>query len=353
LRVLLVCPRYFPYIGGGEAHVKEIGERLVKKGYEVEVLSCDPTLKLPEQMDINGVHVRRFKAWAPYEAYFFSSSLSKYLKEIPKADIIHAHSYQAFPAYYASQSKSKAKLVFTPHYVGGGGTFFRNLLYKPYSYVGQRIFNKSTKVVSVSKYENIMLKETFHVPDEKLVLIPNGVNIDEFENLKKTAKKSSILCVSRIEKYKGIQNAVKALAKMGNDLTLEIVGKGPYKKDLINLVQKLGVDNRVYFYEDLSRDSLIEKYASAGVFCLLSEKECYGITVAEALCAGTPCIVTKTTALTEWVDNKNCFGINYPVDIDELVLTLNQALQAKVENIRVPNWDEIVSQLEVVYNSII
>jgi glycosyltransferase involved in cell wall biosynthesis len=351
LRILLVSPRYFPYIGGVEAHVKEISERLVKRGYDVEVLSCDPSLGLPEEMDINGVHVRLFKAWAPNEAYFFSNSLSKYLKNLKSVDIIHAHSYQAFPAYYAS--KSKSKLVFTPHYVGGGGTFFRNLLYTPYRYIGKKIFNKSSKVICVAKYELNALKETFQINDEKLVLIPNGVSLSEFEGLTKHIKKDpTLLCVSRGEKYKGIQNAVHALTKMDADVNLEIVGKGPYKKDLVNLVHKLDLSERVHFYENLSRDSLLEKYASANVFCLLSEKECYGITVAEALCAGTPCVVTKTTALAEWVDNKNCLGVNYPIDIDELAGTLKKASRMHVEDVHVPDWDEIVCQLEELYNSI-
>jgi glycosyltransferase involved in cell wall biosynthesis len=354
LQILLVSPRYFPYIGGVEAHVKEISERLVTKGYAVEVLSCDPSLGLPEHAVINGVHVRRFKAWAPHEAYYFSRSLAKYLKKVSSPDIIHAHSYQAFPAYYASQTNSKAKLVFTPHYVGGGGTYFRNLLYTPYRYFGQRIFNKSTKIVCVAKYELNTLKEKFNLDNEKLVLIPNGVSLSEFEQLKKPIKKSqTILCVSRLEKYKGVQNAVQALTKMGDEVQLEIVGTGPYKPDLTNLVHNLGLDSRVTFYENLSRNELLERYASAGEFCLLSERECYGITIAEALCAGTPCIVAKTTALTEWVDNTNCLGVDYPININELVGTLKKALQIQVENVQVPDWNEIVSQLDVLYQSIL
>ena len=37
MKITQVCPRYHPYIGGIETHVREISERLVKRGFELEI----------------------------------------------------------------------------------------------------------------------------------------------------------------------------------------------------------------------------------------------------------------------------------------------------------------------------
>ena len=81
MKIAQVCPRYHPYIGGVETHVKEVSERLAKRGHEVEVLTTDPRGDLPKQEIIDGVIVRRFKSWAPGEAYYFSGALKRYLTE--------------------------------------------------------------------------------------------------------------------------------------------------------------------------------------------------------------------------------------------------------------------------------
>jgi len=354
MKILQVCPRYHPYIGGIEVHVKEISERLVERGFEMEVLSCDPSGKLPRDEIVNGVRVRRFKSWAPNEAYYFSKELKKHLmKNSDNFDIVHAHSYGAFPALYAAQAKCKNKLVFTPHYVGGGGTFFRNLLHIPYRLITSELFTRADKVICVSKYEMEVLRSRFKVEYEKLEFIRNGVRLSEFSRLKKIRKNCKvILCVSRLEKYKGVQHTVIALQKLDHSIFLEIVGKGPYRNSLIKLAKKLNVYNRVRFYQDLQREELLQRYAMADVFVLASEREAMPITIAEALAAKVPCIVSKIPFLLEWIDNENCFGIECPINNDELVNLLNKVIVTTIKGVELPDWNDVTYDLEEVYNSL-
>ena len=351
MRIAQVSPRYYPYIGGVETHVKEVSERLVKKGFEVEVLTTDPSGKLARDEIINGVKVKRFKAWAPNEAYYFSRDLKKYLmKNSDSFDIVHAHSYHAFPSLYAAQAKDENKLIFTAHFHGTGHTFFRKLLHIPYKFVGKGIFEKADKIVCVSNYERNLVVKHFEVNEKKVVVIPNGVNLEEFKGLKKRSKYyRAILYVGRLEKYKGVQYLVKALPKMSQDTILEIVGKGPYKKSLIKLISQLNIKDRVRFSQDLPRNELLQKYADADVFVLLSEHEAYGISVAEALCAKTPCIVANTSALEEWIDDENCFGIDFPINLDELVSLINNVIGKNAKALKISNWNEIAEKLVSLY----
>jgi glycosyltransferase involved in cell wall biosynthesis len=351
MKILQVCPKYYPETGGVEEHVKNISERLAEK-FEVSVFATDPTGKLPKEELVNNVKVIRFKSWAPCEAYYFSTTLKKHLtKHSDSFDIVHAHNYGALPALYAAQTKGKNKLVFTPHYHGTGHTFIRALLHKPYKFLGKTIFEKADKIVCVSNYEKGLIINNFKVDEEKIVVIPNGVNLEEFRGLKRTKKKNykTILCVGRLEEYKGIQYLIKVLPLLEGDVDLEIVGKGPYKEKLVKLARKLNVTERVKFFQDLPRNKLLQRYANADVFILLSKHEAYGLSVAEALCAGIPCIVANTSALTEWVDSENCFGIDYPIDLDALADLIMKVIGKGVCKSAVLDWNEAANRLTKLY----
>jgi glycosyltransferase involved in cell wall biosynthesis len=90
-------------------------------------------------------------------------------------------------------------------------------------------------------------------------------------------------------------------------------------------------------------------YARASVFVLLSKHEAFSIVVAESLASKTPCIVTNASALTEWVDNKNCFGIDYPVSSDKLAELINRAIGHSVGDLKLWDWDMVVADLKQIY----
>jgi glycosyltransferase involved in cell wall biosynthesis len=353
MRIAQVTPRYHPYIGGIETYVREVSEKLVKKGFNVEILTTDPSGNLPKDETINGVHVKRFKSWAPGEAYYFSRDLKKYLAENSKGyDIVHAHNYHALPALYAAQTKASNRLFFSPYYHAAGHTFFRSLLHILYRYVGRRIFEKADKVICISDYEKGLIVNHFQLNDEKIVIIPGGVNLEDFKSLKKRKKNlRTILYVGRLEKYKGVQYLIKAMPKLDDDIILEIVGKGSYRKSLIKLTKKLNMQGRVRFCHDLSREELLQKYMDANVFVMLSKHESYCISVAEALASRIPCIVANTSALKQWIDNKNCFGINYPIEITELTNLINKVICMRVKDIRLHRWEEVMLRLVRLYEN--
>lgn len=360
MKVAQVCPIYYPHIGGVETYVKEISERLAKKGFEVEVLTTDPRGDLPKEDAINSVGIRRFKSWAPSQAYYFSTALKRYLKE--KSDnyhLVHAYNYHAFPALYAARAKGRNKLVFTPNYHGRGHSPFRNLLHIPYRYMAKSVFQKAERVTFVSNYEKDLATSRFAIDDGKALVIPCGIDLKEFDGMKKDRKSdfSTILYVGRMEKYKGVQYLINALPYLDENVRLEIVGKGPYRRILKQLVNKLRVADRTIFSADLPREKLLQKYAEASLFVMLSRHEAYGIAVAEALAAKTPCIVATSSALTEWVDDKNCFGIDYPIQVNRLTYLIKKILTRPevTESVamRVLDWNEVAEKVAAVYRDIV
>jgi len=347
VKVVQICPRYYPYIGGLETHVENISKRLAKK-YDVSVYTTDPSGKFPRNEEITGVNVRRFKCITPSDAYHFSFGLLRELKK-SKFDIVHGHTFHAFPLFFSRYSQ-RQKYVVTPHYHGIGHTAFRHFLLKFYKPIGKKALEEAEKIICVSKYERTRLLNDFRLEEKKVIVIPNGVDVEDFKNLKKERSHlKRILYVGRLEKFKGIDYLIKSLPKLDDDVSLEIIGKGRYEKQLVKLVDKLELKNRVIFQQNISRMKLLERYAGADLFVYLSNNEAFGISVAEALASKIPCIVANISALQEWVDNENCFGVNYPINVNVLVNFINEVIGREIKGVELLDWDDVVRELIKIY----
>ena len=354
-KIAYVCPRFPPYIGGVETHVYEISKR-ISKHFDVEILTTDPGGKLPKVEIIENLTVRRFKAVAPSGAYYFSLDLYRFLKRNSKKyAIIHFHNYHSLTSFLSTISKSKHnKVIFTPHYHGKAHSLVRNLLIHLYHItLGKKIFAAADKVICVSEYEKSLVLRKFKV-EKKLEVIPNGIDLEQFRKIKNVKKdEKTILYVGRLEKYKGVQYIIQAL-KYLNDWKLIIVGSGGYEKRLIELAKNLNVSNKIKFLKNLPKEELIRLYKRSSVFVLLSKYEAYGITVAESLLAGTPCIVAKSSALIEWIDNKNVFGLSLPVNPKELAKAIENVSPVKVRlskklKSKILSWDDVAKKHKKMY----
>lgn len=347
MRILQVCPKYYPAIGGGEVYIKNISERLAKQ-HEVSVFTGDSSGKLPREEKINGVLVRRFKSFSPGDSYHLSLAMARELKK-SEFDIVHGHNYHALPLYFSRNAKSK-RFIVNPYYRRIGSSPIRDLLIKLYNQFGKAIFERADKIIVLSEYEKHLVLNDFNINDEKISVIPNGVDLAGFDNLGGILRNSKeILCVSRLEEYKGVQHIIKALPFLSEDYLLEIVGKGPYKAELLALIDKLQLNNRVKFYQDLSRQELHKMYAGAGVFVSLSQHEAHCIAVTEALAAKTPCIVANTSAVSEWIINKNYFGVDYPVDNVKLAELITKVIGTEVGDIKLLDWDDVATETLKIY----
>jgi len=364
MKIIQVCQRFFPDIGGIETHVYEISKRLAKdKDNEVYVYTTDPTGKLPKRESIDGINVLRFKSFAPNEAYFFSPQLYFALKR-QSCDILHAHSFHAFPSFLAySAVKDAKKFVFTPHYHPVASTLFRNIMHKIYDPIQARIFHKANKIVCVSDYEIKLIRRRFKIPKRKLVNIPNGIDVERFRKFRKLQSRRKILktrdndfqilYVGRLEKYKRVQwilFALDAILKKFPDKKthLVVVGKGPFEKKLRKLVQRRDLQNFVTFKSNLSDSELIKEYCKCDVFVMPSEYEAFSITTLEALSCGKPVIVSNVGFLSEISKNNGC-TINSKEDlVKSLSLLIENGMKVNFD-FKKYSWDNVANQILKVY----
>ena len=341
--------------GGVSVYVRNISERLAKK-HDVTVFATNPG-GLPGFEVVNGVKVVRFRRFAPSNAYFFSWDM---LLELRRADfdVVHGHCYHAFPMHFSALAKCK-RFVVSTHFHGVGHSVFRDSLIRLLKPFGKRTLRAADKIVAVSEYEKNLLCGQFGLDPAKVVVIPCGVDFSEFEGLKRRKRGfRSVLYVGNLVGYKGVQFLVEVLPYLPKDVVLEIVGKGDLKPFLEKRARELSVSGRVRFFENLPRRELLQMFVDADVFVLLSRYEAYSMAVAEALVAGTPCIVANCSALNEWIDGRICFGVDYPIGLDKLAESICYILEngvvgdvvsSKWIGSKILDWDDVVERINEVY----
>ena len=118
-----------------------------------------------------------------------------------------------------------------------------------------------------------------------------------------------LLCVGRVDSRKGVDTAVRALALLPDEATLDIVGRGDaaHEAQLRSLVAELRLDDRVRF-DVTDRAGLVGRYRDADVFVFpVNWAEPFGLVPLEAMACGTPVVATGTGGSAEFCfDGANC-----------------------------------------------
>lgn len=110
------------------------------------------------------------------------------------------------------------------------------------------------------------------------------------------------LYVGQLIERKNVAALICAFANICTDQdSLTIAGKGPLKKNLMELTKNLGLSNQVYFVGHLSPEEIALIYASSNTLVLASTNEVWGLVVNEALASGLHVVVSHKCGVTNFV----------------------------------------------------
>ncbi|MFC6838472.1 glycosyltransferase family 4 protein [Halomarina ordinaria] len=349
MRVLQVTHRYPPNVGGVETHVHELAERLSARGHDVSVVAADAPVEGEGEGDVHetdggGVPVARHRGCAPGGAFHVAPGVLRSVLS-SDADVVHAHNYHSLPAAFAAAAAGDATLVVTPHYHGRSASRLRDRLLALYRPVGRRLLARADAVVAVSQWERDRLADRF---DVDATVVPNGLDLARFAGVTPLeTDRPYLLAVGRLVDYKGVRNLVHALQGLP-EYDLLVAGTGPYRSTLEGCAELAGVRDRTTFLGYVDDAALPALYAGASVFVSLSELEAYGVTVAEALASGTPCVVSDTTALSEWAERADCVGVDH-TDPPSVARAVRAAADLSAPSAPLPDWEDTVDGVLSVY----
>jgi glycosyltransferase involved in cell wall biosynthesis len=263
------------------------------------------------------------------------------------ADVVHAHNYHSFPLFFAAIGAGDRQFVVTTHYHGGSASSVRDRLLSVYRPFGRWAVRRADGVIAVSEWECDQLKSDFGID---ATVIPNGVAVERFADTEPFAwERPYLLTVGRLEEYKGVQHVIRSMPELP-EYDLLVAGSGPYRGELERIAREEGIKDQVTFLGYVDEDTLPGLYAGADVYVTLSEFEAYGMTVAEALAAGTPCVVREVGGLRDWAETEGVLGLK-DISSGKVIKAIISAEDVKLSSNVLVSWQEVITRLlQLVHN---
>lgn len=352
---ILVLNYEFPPVGCGGASVSyEMSRVLVNKGHDVTVVTMNykdlPYYEVREGIKIYRVKClrKRRDACKPFEQFTYLISCAKFLRQHLKAntyDINHTHF--VFPTGVISlwlKWKYNLDYVITAHGsdVPGHNPKFDKmfLVLKP---IWKGIVRKAKYIVSPSIHLLDLIKD--NEPLSNYRFIANGIYTQDYYSSKKN---DEILVLCRLQKSKGVQNVIKAFAKVNKkNWILRIVGDGPYRRELEDMVQKLSLAESVIFegWVENKSEKHLELLSKAKIYISASQFENCPISVLEALCSGSYPLLSNISAHSNYVSNDHLFEVNNVKDLSDKLQTLilEDTIDYKVDK-KQYDWDLLIDE---------
>lgn len=326
MKILIISHEYPPIGGGGANACMNLSRQYAYEGHDVEIVTVwyeglEENEIIPTEK--GSVHITRVKAKrANKEHCSFSEMLSFIMKakgevnaRVKKA-ISDNDPFDICQIFFGIPSgtlgyylKLKYKLPYVIRFGGGDIPGFQERFTKVYKLIGpaiRLIWKRAYALVANSQG----LKELAEEFCDKypILVFPNGVDTDYWHPKEREHKDNSInlLFISRLIERKGLQFVIPGLRKLqdesGKKVHLTIVGDGPYREKLEQLVEENQVSEMVSFLGQKDKDELAPIYQDGDVFIFPSKKEGMPNAVLEAMACGLPIVMSPCQGSEELID---------------------------------------------------
>jgi glycosyltransferase involved in cell wall biosynthesis len=375
-------------IGGISPHVHFLSKSLVKNGVKVYVVTCDFP-DAPAHETVDGIEVYRidsyknpspdFATWV----YMMNLNMQKEAAALAaklqdKIDVFHAHDWLVATAGIGLKHVFRKPLLVTMHSTeigrrDGVHTGTEKMIAETEAWLTYEAW----KVICCSQYMVSHVKWAFGLPDDKLVMVPNGVNTQVYESIQEQdcvpfrarfalPEEKLVLFVGRLVYEKGAHVLINAIPKIIDKVNAKfvIVGSGYMKDQLLNIVKSMGLEHKVLFTGFVDEVILLRLQSCADVSVVPSLFEPFGIVALEAMAAKSAVVVSDTGGLGEIVDH-DVTGVKvYPNNTESLawgiikVLTdekyRNSLREQAYKRIQEKyDWNKIAQQTKQIYESVL
>jgi glycosyltransferase involved in cell wall biosynthesis len=336
LRICQLGKFYPPATGGIEMHVRTLAQAQAALGMEVQVVCIN-------HLDRNGRDVTwdRFAATETVEELDGSVRVTRVgrraciarLDVCPRllsvlaglmrsgTDVLHLHAPNPATLLALAALRPRIPLVVTYH----GDVVkqkVRGMIMRPFEHM---VFRRATVLLSDSPTYpggSAVLRRY----QEKLAVLPLGIQVDSFLSPTPAARKHAQrlqeeygeplwLAVGRLIYYKGLHNAIRALASVPGKLM--VIGHGPLESELKQLAEEVGVAGRIIWRGQVSEEELVGAYHAATALWFPSNErsEGFGLVQVEAMASGCPVINTAIPfSGVSWVCKHEKTGLTVPMN---------------------------------------
>ncbi len=387
MRILMLSWEYPPRIVGGISRVvHDLAQKIGEQGNEVHVVTCyeqgTPEIEKDKYVIVHRVHtydVSSFNIvdWVLHLNFALTEHSIKLISETGNFDIIHAHDWVVAFSARVLKNAFSTPVVCTIHATEYGRNWgIHNDIQRYISGVEWWLTFESWRVIVNSDFMKYEARNVFQLPEDKIRIIPNGVNLDKFNGCERDVEfrrnfasdnEKIVFFVGRLVNEKGVQVLIDSIPKIltyYNDVKFVIAGKGPQLEYLKGKAGFMGISDRVYFTGYINDQDLMKLYKCADVAVFPSLYEPFGIVALEGMVANIPVVVSDTGGLGEIVNHGIDGMKSYTGNPNSLADSILEILhnpqkaekmkeQALLKVNQIYNWDTISKQTMEVYNEVL
>ena len=327
MNITILTNEYPPYIyGGAGVHVEYLTRELSRLdglSHQVNVLCFGDQHEVQGNLKVEGVKADfELRAQDKRHAKFLDTMINDVVMAglVDRADVAHCHTWYSHFAGLLVKQLTGAKLVLTTHSLEPHRPWKVEQLgtaYHASTWIERTAYQNADGVIAVSNSMKQDVHDLYGVPLEKIRVIPNGIDLDEYRprpdervlaSYGIDSSKPYVLFVGRITRQKGIIHLVNAIKYLNPGMQVVLCAGAPdteeigqEMKEKVDEARREGQDEIIWIDKMLPRPEVITLYTHASVFVCPSVYEPFGIINLEAMACETPVVASAVGGIPEIV----------------------------------------------------
>ncbi len=372
MNILHVIPYFNPKRGGDVNVCYNLTKQLSNQGHNVTVYTTDFEYDESLSDSLPNVEVIPFPCVFNFKLFLYSPKMKKHLKKkIKEFDIIHLHDFRTYQNILVHNYSLKNKI---PYIIQAHGDIpiiiEKHNLKRIYDTIwGKKILKDAAKAIGLTKSE-AKFYQKYDVEQGNIEIIPNGIEIQEYKNIKigdfknKFSIKDNekiVLYIGRIHKSKGLDLLIDSFLELTKKMdNIKLVCVGPdngYQTFLKEKIISVHKENKVLFTGYVSDETKNMAYLDSNIFVT---PRFYGfpVTFIEAMSQRLPIITTNNGDNIDWISGNVGLVVDYRREslTDAMFKILNdedtQIKYGKKGKRLVDDrftWDKIITNIENLY----
>lgn len=302
---------------GAQIHVLELSKKLIKREFEITVCTINSRyMNLRSEFIKLGIKLKIVQHGMIYDPRMLINIYN--ILKSTHFDILHIHDLPIHSTFICALAKlNKIPVVICTIHGLWKFSFFKYIIFRFLLTMTREFCHK---YIVVSQATKLFWKKYYNIPNEKILVIPNGVDINKFKPISRLSNRFYINkfingpiigCIGSLSPVKGQTYLIQAMPKILNEFPtakLVLIGDGELKDKLQSLCYKLNLNDQVLFY-GLRKDvhKLLPEFDCVVLPSGFDDKEkvgeSCGLVLLEAMAAEIPVVATKIAGIPEIVKN--------------------------------------------------